>query len=447
MIGRLAVACSLIAEALVFATLAALLAATYDDPSHNAVSAWAFCLVGLAGYGLPVLVDGFDIEPRKGVAVTAGAGALLIYLLLRITLFGDVAIWDLSWIGDFLSDAQSTLRSGGHVLVGSVLLIATWARANARSAQEIEMELIPRTVALPFAFATIFVILGAPGETSGEVARAGAAFYAFAIMALCFSQLAMSGATFGEVRAGSTAGILLLGTAGVAVVGLVVIALLTTVLGPVVGPVISKAVEVTLTIVLTPFAWVLTRFFEAIFGNTDPFANINLDPIQVSEEAGDPDSSERSTIGRAGLFGMRVLALLLMLAIAGLVLAIFVRMRNRRRVALDDGRQASAVGDLRSDLGSLWRSLFHRGSTREPGEATTEATRLYLEVLAKAEGSGHARPQGETAREFAPELRATFATPVTDDITQAFEAARYAGREPDARAVAELRSRWERERG
>jgi hypothetical protein len=31
---------------------------------------------------------------------------------------------------------------------------------------------------------------------------------------------------------------------------------------------------------------------------------------------------------------------------------------------------------------------------------------------------------------------------VTDDITAAFESARYAGRELDARTIAELRQRW-----
>lgn len=445
MIGRLAVTSSLLAEALIFATLAALLAASYDDPSHHAVSAWAFCVVGLAGYGLPLLVDGFEVGPRKGLALTAGGGGLLIYLLLRITLFGDVAVWDLGWIGDFMSNAQDATEAGGHAITGAILLIATWARATARSADEIEMEMIPRSVALPFAFTTVFIILGAATDNSGEVARAGAAFYVFAILALCCSQLAMSGATFGEIRAGGTAGVLLLGTAGVAVVGLAVIALLTTVFGPVVGPVISKAVEVTLTIVLTPFAWVLTRFFEALFGDSDPFANIALRPTEISQEAGDPDSSERSTLGKAGLFGMRAFALLLMLAFAALLLALFVRLRNRRNARLDDGRQTTAVGDLRSDLGSMWRSLLRRRPAREPGQATTEATRLYLEVLAKAESSGHVRPEGETAREFAPELRETFATPVTDDITRAFEAARYAGREPDQRTVSELRARWERE--
>lgn len=446
MIARLAVGSSLIADALVFATLAALLGVAYDGPGHHPVGVWAFCLVGLAGYGLPVLVEGFEINPWKAIALTAGAGALLIYLCLRISLFGDVAVWDLSWVGDFLTDAQSALEAGGHAITGAVLLVATWARANARSASEIEMELIPRSVAIPFAVATLLVVLGAPSAQAGEVARAGAAFYFFAILALCLSQLAMSGATFGEVRAGGTVGVMLLGTAGVAVLGLGVIALLTTVLGPVVGPVISKAVELTLTVILTPFAWVLTRFFEAIFGNADPFANMNLDPLQVSQEAGNPDHADRSTVGKAGLLGMRAFALLVMLALAALVLAVFVRVRNRRRRVFDDGRQVAPAGDLRGDLGSLWRSLFHRKPGAAPGAASTEATRLYLEVLARAEGSGHARPQGETAREFAPELKAVFSTPVTDEITRAFEAARYAGREPDPRTIAELRSQWERER-
>jgi hypothetical protein len=442
MIGRLAILASLLAEGLIFGTLAELLAASYERSDPHAVSAWAFCVVAVAGYGIPRLVEGFELSPRRGYALTGILGVLVIYALLRITLFGDIAVWQIGWIGDFLSDAQSTAEEGGHAIMGGILLIATWARATLRSADEIEMESIPRSVAVPFALVTTFVVLGAATDRSGEVGRVGAAFYVMAILSLVCSQLAMSGATFGELRAGSTAAILLAGTGVLAVVGLLFIALVTSVLGPYIGPVISKATQVTLTIILTPFAWVLTRIFEALFAGANPFPNITQNAAEVSREAGNPDEANPSAASKASLFLMRTVALLVMLAVVALLMTVFVRLRKRSADRLVDGREASAIGDLRTDLGSMYRSLLGRRKPREPGEASTEATRLYLEVLAKAEQSGHGRPTGETAREFAPVLNQTFATPVTDDITKAFEAARYAGREPDARTIEELRRRW-----
>jgi len=444
-IAAIAILASLLADAFMFATLAELLAAGYRTDQH-AMWAVAFCGVALAGYAIPRIVEGFEIGERAATALTGGIALLAIYALVRLYTAGDLALWELGWVRSFLGDAEETTESGGHALMATLLLLGTWARSTLRAGDEIEMESIPRSFALPFAFVTVFIVLGALTDRSGEVGRAGAAFYAMAIVSLACSQLALSGATYGEVRAGGTAGILLAATAGVAAVGLLLIGLFAAVLGPVIGPVISSAVEWTLTIILTPFAWVLTKFFEAMFAGTNPFENLAQAARTTSQEAGDPENSERSAAGRAGLFFMRTLALLVFFALAALAVTVFVRLRNRRSAAAIEERQAGVAGSFRDDVGSLFRSLFRRPPARPPGHATTEATRLYLEVLAKAESAGHARPAGETAREFAPELKETFATPVTDDITRAFEAARYGGREPDARALAELRERWQRVR-
>lgn len=443
MISRVATASLLLAEAMVVAAFAEFLAATYSGTMPHAVGAWAFGLTALAGFATPRFIEGFDVSAGRAYAITGAVGLLLIYALTRITVVGDIAIWDLGWIGDFLSDSQEAAQRGGHAIVGAVLLLVVWARANMRAADDIEMETMPRLVTIPFAIATIVVILGAMGDRSGEVGRAGAAFYVFAVLALVCSQLSLSGATYGEVRAGGTAGVLLAGTAAAALVVLLVIGLFVGILGPVIGPVVSASVKWTLTIILTPFAWALTWFFDLIFRGASPLPDIQQQVVNRSQEAGHPDG-EKSTATRVSAFFMRMVALTLMIAAAALVATVFARMRRRQRQREDEGREVSAIGDLRSDLGSMFRSLFRRPQARLPGEATTETARLYLEVLAKAEERGHARDSGSTAREFAPVLQDTFADPVTDDITRAFEAARYAGREPDARTLGELRRRWER---
>lgn len=441
MIARFAVVSLLLAEAFVVATFAEFLAATYGSEMPHAVAAWAFGLMALAGYGLPTFLAGFEISERKALALVGVAGLLLAYLLVRVTVVGDVAVWDLAWIGDFLGDSQEAAQRGGHAMVGAVLLLVVWARANLRAADEIEMETLARSLTLPFAIVTIVVVLGAMGDRSGEVGRAGAAFYLFAVLALVCSQLSLSGATFDEMRAGSTAGILLAGAAAASLVVLLIIALVVGVLGPTLGPVIGAAVRWTLTIVLTPVAWVLTWFFELLFRGANPFPDIQEQVINRSQEAADPKGSE-STATRVSAFAMRVVALTLMVALAALIATVFARMRRRSRQRDLDGREVGTAGDLRSDLGAMFRSLFRRHTTLRAGESTTEATRLYLEVLERAEAGGHERGTGATAREFAPVLHEVFADPVTDDITRAFELARYAGREPDARTLADLRRRW-----
>jgi len=435
---------SLASEGLAAAVIAELIAASYTDGNH-AVSAWAFVVVAIAGYAVPRFIEGYDIPPRRAYALTAAIGLLLIYLLVRITVIGDVAIWELGWIGDFLRKAQETAERGGHSIVGGMMLLAMWARSSWRASDDIEIEMIPRAITLPFVVVTLFVVLGAATDRSGEIGRAGAAFYAVAIITLACSQLALSGATYGELRAGSTAGVLLGVAAGVAVVGLIIVGIVLEFVVPIVGPPLEAVTAWVLTIVLTPFAWVLTRLFEWLFAGENPFAGLSQAVADRSQEAAQGPKEEPGTAKRTGLFLMRTLALALMLAISLLAITLFVRLRRRGEARQDPAMEAYGSGQFTDDFRGMLKGLFRRKKYSDPGTASTEATRLYLEVLEKASATGHPRPSGETAREFAPVLHDTFESDVTDDITRAFESARYAGREPDARTIEELRRRWQQE--
>jgi hypothetical protein len=441
-IGRLAVICSLLGDGMVFATMAEALASMYSVEHPHAIPAWGFGVIALAGFYVPRFLEQYEIGPRAAYALTGFIGLLLIYVVVRIGIAGDVAVWDFGWVADFFRHAQRTVDNGGHAIAGGTLLLLTWARTSYRSSDDVEMEGISRGVAVPFAVVTILVVLGAQADRSGEIARVGVAFYTFAILSLALSQLALSGATFGDMRAGSTAGTLLAGVAVVAVVGLLIIGLLTTVFGPYVGPVIASATQWVLTIALTPFAFVLTKLFEALFQGNNPFPNLDRTTINNTRQAANPGSTHESQAHEVSMFMLRIIALVLMTAIAALFVTIFVRLRKRRHSLLEDDRVTSTTGDFRSDVGDFLRGLFRRKPSRAPLQASTETTRLYLEVLERAESSGAVKAEGETASEFAPALTERFASPVTDDITRAFETARYGAREPDARQLEDLRRRW-----
>jgi hypothetical protein len=128
-------------------------------------------------------------------------------------------------------------------------------------------------------------------------------------------------------------------------------------------------------------------------------------------------------------------------AVAGVV-TLVTRLRKRRSGQPLDGRTADTTGSFSDDIRGFLRSIFSRGPTLASASANSAAIRLYQEVLRTAEASGRVREAAMTSREFAPVLSAQFQTPVTDDITHAFEQARYAGREPNARELAELEARW-----
>ncbi len=443
MIAVVAVVATLVAEGLVFAIVAELFAVGYSGENAHAVGWWAFALVALAGYYLPRFAAGFEMPARRAYALTAGGGLLLIYLLLRIEVAGDVAIWEFGWVADFVRDASETLESGARGLFGGLLLLGAWARGSFRSDEELEMETVAKALALPFLIVIVVVIFGAPSDRVGEIGRVAAGFFAVSVVALASSQLALSGTTIGEIRSGGITAVLLGGTALVAVVGFLLFGVLAGLLGPTVGPIISGVVETTLTILLTPLAWVLSELFERLFQGENPFANLVENTRLTADEAGDPNAGEPSVIERGSLYGMRILALIALAAGVAAIAVVFVRLRRRyQQSKVADGVDGSA-GSAGGDLKNFLRSFLPGRREQVHLTANSEATLLYIEVLEQAAREGHPRDDGDTAREFAPVLQETYhAGPVVDDITAAFEEARYGGREPDPRTIAALRDRW-----
>ena len=69
---------------------------------------------------------------------------------------------------------------------------------------------------------------------------------------------------------------------------------------------------------------------------------------------------------------------------------------------------------------------------------------LYYELLADAAARGTTRAAARTPLQFAAVLQRIYQSPVPVDISSAFSAFRYAGREPDPGALRRLRESWER---
>ncbi len=446
MIAAAAVVAALAAEALAFYTGAELMAGLGTHETPHAMGGWLFVLLGLLAFGLMRAREELDLSPGVSAAIAGVVAYVAIVGSLRLSFEGDVAIWDLTWITDFARDAGDTVRGRFPLLFSAVLAVALWARSSSRAAEEIELELMPRTVGVPFLLVTTMVVIGAATDRSGEVARAGVAFYAVAVVALACSQLAMSGATIGELRAGGITAALLAATVGATILCVIVFGVLFGIAGPTIGAILGRTIEIVLTIILTPFAWIIQSVMRLLFGDENPFANLAQEarqPIRGGDEAGGSDPSTFRTFINI-LF--RMVGLVIVLAILAGAVAWYMRLRRHPRRLHKELGDRSTSGSVGEDLRSLFGNILNRGSRSRAPAPASSAERLYLETLDHARRSGLTREPGDTPEEIAPALRSALATPVTDDITAAFEQARYAGREPDARALADLEQRWQTSR-
>ena len=443
MIRAAAVTFLLAAEALALYTLAEWIAATHDHDA-GAVPAVLFVLVTLAGFAVVWFAQGWELPWSRFVALVATIAFVTIYGSLRISLAGDAAIWNFAWVGEFMDGAEATLRNHPAAIPSAILLIAAWARGATRAADDIELEMVPRTLSLPFIAVTGIAIMAAATDRSGEVARGAAAFYATAVLALACSQLALSGATIGDLRAGGIVSTLLGGTAALTILSVAVFWVVFGLLGATLGPFLGRTVELVLTIVLTPPAWLLEHLFRALFSNAEfpPITeNLRETISETNTDRGEGDSGQLMEVSR---FLLRGLGLVIGAAIAAGIVAWFTRLRRRFAGQRDAGSTTSAAGSLGEDLRGFAARLFGRRPAEARRRPASAAERLYLEVLARAHRLGEPREPAETPSEYAPRLQRVLRTPITNDITRAFEAARYAARPPDPATIADLEQRWRR---
>ncbi len=443
MIALVAVLAAVISEAFIAYAASELFAAGYD--SHHRSPAWpTWVLIALTAYSLPGAAGYFNLKGKAGVLLPVVAAYLVVYGAMRLEFSGDLRLWDFSWVTAFADNDPATRAIAGPVAITVFIAALLWTRATFRANNEVDLESLPRSLAGSFALATFLVIAGTTTESAGEVGRAVATFFAIGVLALALSQLAMSGTTFGEMRAGSITGVLLLGIAGVTVVSVIVFGVVFGILGPIIGPPLGKVVGFVFALILTPPTWLLSKILEALFSSAE-LPSITVDGMRGAQEAGDTANQDRSAAERFFLFGARTLALLIFIAVVAAPMLLYWTLRKRTSRRLDAGPPASGAGSAMEDLRSLLGFFGRRGGSERP-PAADDVGRLYRDVLNEAEQTGHARQPSQTPAEFAPVLVEQFHAPVTDDITAAFIQARYGGRKLDERQVAELEARWAQRR-
>lgn len=441
MIGAGAIALALLADALAIACFATLVALAFTPGSPDAGFASTLLLV-VAGFVIPRLA-GVLAEPRRALILASTAALALVLTTTSLEAGRGLGVWSFGWVIDFYREPEATMRAGAPAVAVALLLAVAWARGAARAEQDLDLELHPRTMFLPFAIVVSSCVLAAGSSRSGELATLAAAFFAVAVASLAMAQLALGGSTLGTVRSGGITATLLGATVVASLAVFLVFGVVSRWLGPVVVPPVTRVAEQVLIVLLTPVAWMLTELFQRLFHGVDPFQGLAPVLERTADGKGTEGSDSQTAAERVGLFGLRTLSLLLFGALlTGIVIA-WTRARRRYAVLQERTAPAGRAGGLRDDLRDLWKGIFKGRAAGDRGEPAEEAARLYLAVLADAERRGHPRDPAQTPHEFLPVLHETFETNVTDEITQLFEEARYAGRTPDSNRLREVAARWE----
>lgn len=435
--SRLAALTAVAAEALAVYVLAELLAAAYVPGSQRAVDAVTFTMVALAAYGHLRFAAWYGFGPKGRVLWLAWVPFVVIYGGLRLHFAGDVALWNFEWIGHVTS-GDSVGEVGGRATIATFLLVALWVRSALRAGDDMDLEMIPRTIAVPFAIVTLLVLMGVPSERSAEVARAGVAFYLIGLFSMCASQLALSGVTIGSLRAGEVTGTLFGGMLLTIAGTVVVLTLVFSLLAPIVGPPLGHAITVLLTIVLYPVAWLMELVVKLIAPSGGPLDEIlPQPPTELTPGDLEPAGEDSATFAAVKVL-VRALGLALLLGLVAAAIALAARFRQRT-AELREEVSRTATGGLAEDAALWLRSLLPRRPVRRPVRRRTGVRALYDDMIRRSEALGRARPDGETPREFGPALIEVLHSPVSDEITAAFEDSYYGSRDPGEDEVLRLR--------
>ncbi len=434
----LALLAALLSEALLASAVAQWIGSGYRD-GQQVMPLAALVAVALAGVGAGSALSRFELPRKVRWAVAGLTSYAVLYGSLRFVYAGDLALWNLAWVADVFADADQAAERGADAFIAALLAGTLWARAVHRGVSDVDLESFARSGAPTMAAAALAAALGAATDRAEAVAAAAFASVTAGALALILAQLARSGTTFGDLRAGSFAAALValaLGAAGAAVL---LFGIAYAAAAPTLGAALLDGAVFVLTWVLTPVVWVIERLLALLRPDTpelQPPRELARGLLGEGEPGSEPGGGWRALayLGRASVL-MLLLALFAFLGLAAF--------RFWRRSAGSEPLQAEVerAGGLGDDARELLRRLARRPE-RGHRRPLHPIAALYLRVVDVASRRGVVRTPGTTPEELRLPLRTAIGDPVTDRITDALESFRYAGRPPDAAGVHRLEEEW-----
>ena len=418
-----------------------------DKPAFFGVA-----LVVFASFGISRGLQNSDLS--LGILRFWGAflSIIVFYAIVRFDYYGDLRLWDLTFLDDLFNATDATLSGADTAVLGIPLLWVFWMRGVLRGQQSVTFDDVLRS------FSMGLVIVAGASLYSGldsDLPRA-VDFVAipYVVAGLLALGLAHTARTSDQFERGFANDWLVVAGGGLLVLAL--IAFLFVIVDydmardglSAVGRGIGYVAAGIFYVILWPILKIVEIAFEASRFLIDLWGGEQQDPIEDPQgEIGPVPEEER---GESPIPGWVETVVRIAVA-SGLVLVILLGTallftRFRRQTSAEEIRESTyQEGRLASDLGDMLNSFFGRflGRSRHAAGQTEPVRRLYFEMLDTAADRGVERRPMETPLELAPRLTRTFNAPVPAEITRVFDDVRYGDAAPPEDEVRRLREQWE----
>lgn len=374
---------------------------------------------------------------------------LVFYVIVRVDFFGDLRLWDFSWVDKLLRDTSAALQSqeAKTAATGIPLLWFVWMRGVFRGAQHISFESVAGNFAIGVVVVAIVEAFVGVVDAPATVGHIAVPYIAVGLLAIATTQAARadgdSDRPFATTFLGVVGGaILVLTVLGLlfALADLGAVAHVLGVVSAVLGAVLSRIVYY----ILYPFIMLTILMFEglkaiwtAVYGDRPP---IEIDRGTLTPVPGKPQ--EAADVPEWFNWALRVvIGVPLVAAIIGGLWLLFNK--YARRLAPSENKESTyAEGRLGADLGDLLGGLMRRLRPGH-GRELDPARKLYFDMLHAAEDREIERRPNETPLELAPRLETAFAGPTPLRITSVFDDVRYGGLTPPREEIEKLRTDWD----
>ena len=414
----------------------------------QAVSIGAVLAVVVLAHALGRALPRFDVGETAFRFAGAALSIMLLYLILRVEIAGNVYVWDLAWFFDLLSDGGNTVegRSGD---VATVLLLATaWVFGVARGSRQLTFEGFAGEVTLGLIVVLFAALFADAADAPGIVAWLPVPYLGVALLALAFVYFSNVGMERSRPFAGAWAlwvcgSLLVLGAIAVptALIDLEALAFFGEGLG-----LVGKGIGLLLLAVMLPpligFAWILEWLANSVLQiDAEPFTPEmpTVDDLVDEENEDEDPASWTKVVGYILRFGLVAIAVTLALLLLWFA---FRRYGKRDEDEVDLREEVEAGG---GGIGSMLSGTLDRLRGRFAGgpRGRDPIGRLYIAMLESAAVEGLPRPAAATPLEFAPQLDAHFHSTLPTSISTTFASARYSGRLAPEDDVERLNNEWQ----
>jgi hypothetical protein len=411
-------------------------------------------VIALAAFAISRVTQHLTIDETVLRRWAVGVSVAVFYLVARAEFAGDLAFWDLSWLGALLGGISRSIAGRPDIFIGVPGLLVLWARGVIIGQMTVNFE----SFLFPFSFALVVTAITA---TFADAAGAREALKVLPVFATALGLTVLALAHVSRVESGPGQGF---GRSW----GLVLLVTLVLLLGftTLFATLDLGGVRALLVPVGDAALWLLNGIFLILtFLIVYPIylllrAIVYAVGLIVSSEALDRLAQmldEREAMrgeapppGLPGIFLIieRIIALVVIAAAIGFALYwLYRRYMQLRRIGGGERESVFNRGSLGEDLNAIMSGLLGRFQRKRPPRPAIDGgldsiRRLYLRVLDRAREGGLTRPPAATPNEFAPPLVEHFRSETPEEITGAFGAARYGRRYPSRADVDRLAAKW-----